>query len=119
MSKLKIDWRSQLIAHGLKSFYQFGTVGGCVTGEIIYDFLYAEEPFDFDPMVKNVLWGKALHSYKKECDARIKSGLYSAEKLKALKTRYYKRNLVNHRLHQLLANDIMVNIDVQPITFLP
>ena len=111
----KIDWRTQLIGHGLKSFYAYGTVGGVITGELIYDFITEVEPFDFDPMIKNILWGKARTVFLKECKERIK--YMSKEKSKELSIKYYKRNLVNKRLHDLLQKGMYVHINISLIEF--
>jgi hypothetical protein len=115
MPNPKIDWRTQLIGHGLKTFYAHGTVGGVITGELIYDFITEVEPFDFDPMVKNILWGKAKAEFNKECKARIK---YMPEaQIKELRVRYYKRHLVNKRLADLLQKGQYVQIDIKLIDF--
>ena len=111
----KIDWRTQLIGHGLKSFYEHGTVGGEITGELIYDFITEVQPFDFDPMTKNILWGKAKAQFNKDCKARLK--YMDKDKAKELSHKYYKRNLINKRLTDLLQQGIIVHIDVKLIEF--
>lgn len=111
----KIDWRTQLIGHGLKSFYAYGTVGGVITGELLYDFITEVQPFDFDISVKNILWGKARSLFIKECSARIK--YMDKDKSKELSHRYYKRNLVEKRLTDLLQQGMYVHINVSLIEF--
>jgi hypothetical protein len=115
---MQIDWRTQLIKHGLNSFYSYGTVGGVKTAELIYDFIMEVDPFDFELQTKNILWAKALREYKKECAARIKHPNYPKEELKALSHRYYKRELINKRLSDMLQQGTVVNIDVQALNFI-
>ena len=87
---MKLDWYSQLIAHGLKSFYEHGT---CTSGHLLYDFLGAFEL----PM-----------EIKKRCLRMCKKNHNT-----------YKKHLVNAYLDKLQKEGTTVTIEphISPITF--
>lgn len=88
---MKIDWRTQLIAHGLKSFYEHGT---CTSGHLIYDWIEEVKKIELPMDVKKKCW-----------------------KLSNKNHNTYKKHLVNAFLSQLQKEEIIVSINVSPIEF--
>lgn len=91
LNKLQIDWRTQLIAHGLKSFYDNGT---CASGHLIYDWIEEVKKIELPMEVKKKCWRMANKNHNQ-----------------------YKKHLVNAFLSDLLKEEIMVSINVSPIKF--
>jgi hypothetical protein len=92
---MKVDWRTQLIAHALNDFYKQGS---CSNAHLVYDWIEETKKIEIDAETKKKCWVLAK---KESTDNGHKA---------------YKKRLLYAYLNELLKQNIVVETEVKPLT---
>lgn len=102
-----MNWKTQLISHGLGRFYKHGS---CTCGAIIFDWIEETTKIVLDDEIKKICWRRAKTDFAIHYP-RFKN----EEQSKEIKVNLYKHHLVNEYLRKLQSENITVSIDAKPI----